>query len=209
MFLVKLVQLTSGSDSIELGGVSLWGRSSPAWLGLAGPVLGGGRWKSLAWSCWADGQGRESRTHSTGSSHTAFWPCACARRMLGLHMYIMIQVQKKCSRADPDCHFESLKKHWTTRNVRFQIYHTFIIPYVVLKFVSFDVMSVCAQYPPLCQFLAAHNVYSFLLFSLVQSTCMILHRLLTVFNVYTLLFLYLLIVVGVCNCTVVQEFHCI
>lgn len=43
--------LTSGSESTELGGVSLCVRSSAGWLGLPGPVLGGGRWKSLAWSC--------------------------------------------------------------------------------------------------------------------------------------------------------------
>ena len=51
------------------GGVSLGGFSS-----LGGPTLGGGRWKSLDWSCCALGQGRVPLTHSTGSSQTAFWP---------------------------------------------------------------------------------------------------------------------------------------
>lgn len=37
-------------------------------------MLGGGRWKSLDWSCCALGQGRVPLTHSTGSSQTAFWP---------------------------------------------------------------------------------------------------------------------------------------
>lgn len=36
--------------------------------------MGGGRWYSFDWSCWADGQGRVSRTHSTGSSQAAFCP---------------------------------------------------------------------------------------------------------------------------------------
>lgn len=43
---------------------------------LCGPTVGGGRWHSFDWSCWADGQGRVSRTHSTGSSHAAFCPWA-------------------------------------------------------------------------------------------------------------------------------------
>lgn len=63
-----------GSFSMELGGVSLWGLSSLGWQGLLEPMLGGGRWNNFAWSCWADGQGRVPLTHSTGSSHTAFWP---------------------------------------------------------------------------------------------------------------------------------------
>lgn len=37
-------------------------------------MLGGGRWKSLDWSCCALGQGRVPLTQSTGSSHTAFCP---------------------------------------------------------------------------------------------------------------------------------------
>lgn len=64
--------LTSGSDSSVLGGgVSLGGFFSS----LGGPMLGGGRWKSLDWSCCALGQGRVPLTHSTGSSQTAFCPC--------------------------------------------------------------------------------------------------------------------------------------
>lgn len=59
---------------MELGGVSLWGLSSKGWPGLLEPMLGGGRWNSFAWSCWADGQGSVPLTHSTGSSHTAFCP---------------------------------------------------------------------------------------------------------------------------------------
>lgn len=67
---IHLSTLTSGSDSRVLGGgVSLGGFFSSL-----GPTLGGGRWKSLDWSCCALGQGRVPLTHSTGSSHTAFWP---------------------------------------------------------------------------------------------------------------------------------------
>lgn len=66
--------LTSGSDSMELGGVSLCGVSSWACPGLLELMLGGGRWNNLAWSCWAHGQGSVPLTHSTGSSHPAFWP---------------------------------------------------------------------------------------------------------------------------------------
>ena len=69
--------LTSGSDSSVLGGgVSLGGFFSS----LGGPMLGGGRWKSLDWSCCALGQGRVPLTHSTGSSHTALWPCTWENR---------------------------------------------------------------------------------------------------------------------------------
>lgn len=68
--------LTRGSRvSMELGGVSLLRGLAEASLGWPGPpvvMLGGGRWNSLAWSCWAEGQGRVPLTHSTGSSHTAF-----------------------------------------------------------------------------------------------------------------------------------------
>ncbi|KAF3856663.1 hypothetical protein F7725_017386 [Dissostichus mawsoni] len=46
--------------------------------GLLEPMLGGGKWNSLAWSCWADGQGSVPLTHSTGSSHTAFCPWTCS-----------------------------------------------------------------------------------------------------------------------------------
>lgn len=68
---IHLFSLTSGSDSRVLGGgVSFGGFFSS----LCGPTLGGGRWKSLDWSCWALGQGRVPLTHSTGSSQTAFWP---------------------------------------------------------------------------------------------------------------------------------------
>lgn len=68
---IHLFSLTSGSDSRVLGGgVSFGGFFSS----FCGPTLGGGRWKSLDWSCWALGQGRVPLTHSTGSSQTAFWP---------------------------------------------------------------------------------------------------------------------------------------
>lgn len=64
-------KLTSGSDSSVLGGgVSLGGFFSS----LGAPILGGGRWNSLDWSCCALGQGRVPLTHSTGSSHTALCP---------------------------------------------------------------------------------------------------------------------------------------
>lgn len=69
----KLFSLTSGSDSKVLGGcVSL----GVFFSSLGGPMLGGGRWKSLDWSCCALGQGRVPLTHSTGSSQTAFCPWA-------------------------------------------------------------------------------------------------------------------------------------
>ncbi|KAG7258652.1 LOW QUALITY PROTEIN: hypothetical protein CRUP_001741 [Coryphaenoides rupestris] len=67
-----------GSASSTLGGgVSFWGLFSS----VGGATAGGGRWKSLDWSCWALGQGRVPRTQSTGSSHTAFCPWACEDHM--------------------------------------------------------------------------------------------------------------------------------
>lgn len=68
---------TRGSASRELGVVSLTVRSSGGETVLWGPMVGGGRWYSLDWSCCADGQGRVSRTHSTGSSQAAFCPWTC------------------------------------------------------------------------------------------------------------------------------------
>lgn len=70
---------TKGSDSKELGVESLPLRSSGGETVLWGPMLGGGRWYSFDWSCWADGHGNVSRTHSTGSSQAAFCPCTCNR----------------------------------------------------------------------------------------------------------------------------------
>ena len=66
--------LTSGSESRELGVLSLTVLSSGGEAMLWGPTVGGGRWYSFDWSCWAEGQGRVSRTHSTGSSQAAFCP---------------------------------------------------------------------------------------------------------------------------------------
>lgn len=57
-------------------------RSSGGDTALWGPMVGGGRWYSLDWSCCADGQGRVSRTHSTGSSQAAFCPWTCGREQV-------------------------------------------------------------------------------------------------------------------------------
>lgn len=63
-----------GSESREFGVLSLTVLSSGGEAMLCGPTEGGGRWYSFDWSCWADGQGSVSRTHSTGSSQAAFCP---------------------------------------------------------------------------------------------------------------------------------------
>lgn len=73
-FALEWLLLTRGSESRELGVLSLTVLSSGGEAMLWGPTVGGGKWYSFDWSCWADGQGRVSRTHSTGSSQAAFCP---------------------------------------------------------------------------------------------------------------------------------------
>lgn len=77
------MQRTSGSDSSELGiWVSLATLSSQSCPELLESTVGGGRWKSLAWSCWAEGHGSVSLTHSTGSSHAGLCLCICGTTFL-------------------------------------------------------------------------------------------------------------------------------
>lgn len=95
---------TRGSASRELGVVSLTVRSSGGETVLWGPMVGGGRWYSLDWSCCADGQGRVSRTHSTGSSQAAFCPWTCrqgAREVAPAHQTF---TPPQVVPAQPRCH---------------------------------------------------------------------------------------------------------